>query len=193
MPHHWKSHINKLKHWNDILWTQNSCVIPAMEACEWWHAVEVYAFLAITVAVEFYNVNFREIYEEIITILKNQQIDQISLPSYNFPSNEDDFRNCPVCKRPLSNTLEEFRYAKRSETWQPAWSPSKRAEGEDGSNQILHIEPLIESQIRHKVGKVKFGHCWCNITMTDHSLYETLNFFECVLKAHNKKYKLFFR
>ncbi len=187
LPHHWKPHINILKHWNDILWTQNSCIIPAMEACEWWHAVEVYAFLAITVAIEYYNIDFKDIYEEIINILKNQQINaQITLPSDNFPLNEDDFRNCPVCKKPLSDTLEEFRIDKRSKTWQPAWSPSKRDEGEDGSNQILHIEPLIETEIRHKVGKVKFGHRWCNISMTDHSLDETLNFFEYVLKAHKK-------
>jgi len=187
LPEHWKPHINRLKHWNDTLWTQNSCVIPAMESCEWWHALEVYAFLAITVAIEYYNVDFKLIYDKVLNILKNQQIDeQLTLPSDSFPSLQDDFINCPVCKKSLSDNLEEFRNNKRIETWQPAWSSSKRSEGEDGSNQILHIEPLIETEIRHKVGKVKFGHRWCNVAMTDHSLDEALDFFEYIIRAHNR-------
>jgi len=187
LPQHWMPHIDRLKHWNDNLWTQNSCIIPAMESCEWWHALEVYAFLAITVAGEYYNVNFEDIYNEVLDVLRNQQIDeQVNLPSNDFPSNEDDFKSCPVCKKSLSDTLEEFRINGRIETWQPAWSPSKRSEGEDGSNQILHIEPLVETEIRHKVGKVKFGHRWCNVAMTDHSLDEALDFFEYIIRAHNR-------
>jgi hypothetical protein len=184
LPEHWIPHIDKLKHWNDTLWTQNSCIIPAMEACEWQDAVEVYAFLAITVAIEYYNIDFNKIYNEILKLLKNQKIE--NFPSNNFPINEIDFKSCPVCKKSLSDTLSEFRSNKRVETWQPAWSSSKRSEGEDGSNQILHIEPLIETQIRHKVGKVKFGHRWCNVAMTDHSLDETLDFFEYIIRAHNR-------
>ena len=119
--------------------------------------------------------------------MKNQQIDlEINLPSSDFPSQESDFMNCPVCKKSLSDNLEEFRTNERIKTWQPAWSPSKRSEGEDGSNQILHIEPLLETEIRHKVGKVKFGHRWCNVAMTDHSLDEALDFFEYIIRAHNR-------
>jgi len=40
LPKHWYEHIDKLKHWNDTLWTQNSCVIPAYEACDWQDSVK---------------------------------------------------------------------------------------------------------------------------------------------------------
>jgi len=187
LPAHWIEYIDNLKLWNDTLWTQNSCVIPAMEACEWWNAVEVYAFLAITVAVEKFDLDFNNIYDKVIQVIRNQNIDEnINLPSENFPTNEEEFKNCPVCKKSLSDTLSEFRNDKREETWQPAWSLSKRSEGEDGSNQILHILPLIETEIRHKVGQVKFGHRWCNVAMTDHSLEEALEFFEYIVRAHNR-------
>ena len=187
LPEHWIGHIDNLKLWNDTLWTQNSCVIPAMEACEWWNAVEVYAFLAISVAVEKFNLDFEYIYHAVIEVIKNQEIDNnINLPTNSFPNNEEEFKNCPVCKKSLSDTLSEFRDDEREETWQPAWSSSKRSEGEDGSNQILHILPLIETEIRHKVGQVKFGHRWCNVAMTDHSLEEALDFFEYIVRAHNR-------
>jgi len=187
LPEHWIEHIDNLKHWNDTLWTQNSCVIPSMEASEWWNAIEVYAFLAISVAIEKFGLEFNSIYNEIIDLLKNQQIDKkITLPSKDFPGDEEEYKYCPVCKKSLSDSLSEFRKDKREKTWQPAWTSSKRSEGEDGSNQILHIEPLIETEIRHKVGKVKFGHRWCNVAMTDHSLDEALDFFEYIVKAHNR-------
>jgi len=187
LPEHWMPHINNLRNWNDILWTQNSCIIPAMEVCEWKDALEVYAFLAISVAVEYYNVDFSTIYNKITQILNNQQINSdINLPSEIFPNDVESFLNCPICKKPLSANLENFRINPRIETWQPAWSPHKRSEGEDGSIQILHIEPLIETEIRHKVGKVKFGHRWCNVSMADHSLDETLDFFEYIIRAHNR-------
>ncbi len=187
LPEHWMEYIDNLKLWNDTLWTQNSCVIPAMEACEWWNAIEVYAFLAITVAIEKFDVEFEDIYNKIKKILENQIIDtNLNLPSDNFPDKEYDYKNCPVCKKSLSDTLGEFRNDDREKTWQPAWSSSKRSEGEDGSNQILHILPLIETEIRHKVGQVKFGHRWCNVAMTDHSLEEALDFFEYIVRAHNR-------
>lgn len=187
LPEHWLPHIEELKYWNDTLWTQNSCIITSMEACEWWHAVEVFAFLSISVAIEYYNVDFADVYSEIIKSLSNQRVDQdIQLPSPNFPNSKVDFLKCPVCKKPLSDNLRNFRQTQREKTWQPAWKSSKRSEGEDGSNQILHISPLVETEIRHKVGQVKFGHRWCNVAMSDHSLEETLDFFEYIIKAHKR-------
>ena len=187
LPEHWVPHVEKLKYWNDTLWTQNSCIITSMEACEWWNAVEIFAFLSISVAVEYYNVDFTDIYFKIINTLNSQRVDQnIQIPSPNFPSSKEDFIKCPVCKRPLSDNLENFRQTQREKTWQPAWKSSKRSEGEDGSNQILHILPLVETEIRHKVGQVKFGHRWCNVAMSDHSLEETLDFFEYIINAHGR-------
>ena len=187
LPKHWIEHIEILKSWNDTLWTQNSCVIPALEASEWWNAVEVYAFLAISVAIEKYNADFESVYKAVTKILRNQSIDNnIEIPSNDFPDQVDEFIYCPVCKKRLSDSLSEFRKNPRESTWQPAWARSKRSEGEDGRNQILHLIPLVESEIRHKVGLVKFGHRWCNVSMTDHALDEALDFFEYIVRAHNR-------
>ncbi len=140
LPKHWIEHIDILKIWrNECL--QNRCVIPSYEACDWQDSVETYATLAISVAVEYYNVNFDELYPQIIELLKNQIIDtKINLPSKIFPKNKEDFLNCPVCKLPLSNKLNEFRTEKRNTTWTPDWQKSKKTEGTDGSNQILHVK-----------------------------------------------------
>ncbi len=186
LPEHWIEHIDTLKVWRDE-WLQNRCVIPAYEACDWQDSVETYATLAISLAVEYYKVNFDELYPEIITLLQNQEVDKsMNLPTSLFPKNQEDFLNCPVCKLPLSNNLKKFRIEKRQETWTPDWQKSKKTEGNDGSNQILHINPLIETEIRHKANTVKYGHRWCNVAMTDHSLKETVNFMEFIVKAHNK-------
>ncbi len=53
LPEHWKPHLETLRLWNDMLWTQNSCVITAFEACDWQDAVESFAVLAISAAVNF--------------------------------------------------------------------------------------------------------------------------------------------
>lgn len=68
----------------------------------------------------------------------------------------------------------------------PAWRSSKKEEGDDSSIQIMHINPLVESEIRHNSNNVRYGHRWCNVAMTDHSLDETLDFMEFVIKAHNR-------
>ena len=186
LPKHWIEHIDILKIWRDE-WLQNRCVIPAYEACDWKDSVETYATLAISLAVEYYNVNFDELYPQIIELLENQVIDtKISLPSKTFPKNKEDFLNCPVCKLPLSNQLSEFRVEKRDTTWTPDWQKSKKKEGADGSNQILHVNPLVETEIRHKANTVRYGHRWCNVAMTDHSLKETIDFMEFIVNAHNK-------
>ncbi len=187
LPKHWFEHIEKLKHWNDTLWTQNSCVIPAYEACNWQDSIETYATLAIAVATEYYNINFKTIYKKVVTLLKNQNIDKsISLPTNLFSKNKEEIITCPVCKLPLSNDLQQFRQEERIPTWQPAWRRSKKSEGNDGSNQILHVNPLVETEIRHKANTVRYGHRWCNVAMTDHSLEETIDFMEFIVNAHNK-------
>lgn len=186
LPKHWIEHIDTLKHWKDE-WMQNRCVIPAYEACNWWDAVETYSVLGIAVAVEYYNVDFSELLNRVNEILQNQNIDtDIMLPSELFPSKKHEFITCPVCQLPISNKLHQFRKENRPETWQPSWRKSKKTEGDDGSNQILHINPLTEENIGHRVDNVRFGHRWCNVAMTDHSLDETLNFMEFIIKAHNR-------
>ena len=187
LPKHWYEHIDKLKHWNDTLWTQNSCVIPAYEACDWQDSVKTQAVLAIAVAVEYYKVDYNNIYLKIKEILNKQDIDDnISLPTELFPDNKKEITTCPVCKLPLSDDLQRFRTENRIPTWQPTWRHSKKKEGNDGSNQILHVTPLAEDRIKHKANTVRYGHRWCNVAMTDHSLDETIDFMEFVVKAHNR-------
>lgn len=183
----WQEHINVLKNWNDIQWTQNSCVIPALESCEWQDAVEAYAALGISIAVALYGVDFDEIYKLIINILKNQKIDSnINLPSDKFPTDKDDLILCPMSRIPISENLNKYRIEPRGEIWQPNWSNSKRDEGDDSSLQIMHINPLIEAEQRHAADNVRYGFRWCNIAMTDHSLDETLDFMEDIVKVHGR-------
>ncbi len=81
-----------------------------------------------------------------------------------------------------ANLPERMRDAR----WKPAWAGNKRGEGEDSSMQIMHIEPLSERQMRHNAKNVRFGHRWCNVAMTDHSVEQTVDFMEYIVKAHNR-------
>jgi len=187
LPEHWYPHINTLKHWSDILWTQNSCVIPALEACNWWDSVETYAILGIALAIDLYMADFDIIYKNIWQKLKEQNIDKnISLPTNIFPKNKENIVKCPVCLLNISKDLEGFRKSERGKTWQPAWHSSKKEEGDDSSIQIMHVHPLVENYIKHNSNNVRYGHRWCNISMTDHSLDETLDFMEFVVRAHER-------
>jgi len=185
LPKHWFPLINELKHWSDLLWTQNSCVIPALEACNWWDSVETYAVLGMALAVDLYDAPFDTIYTEIRDILTEQVVsDTVNLPTSNFPSLRDDIIRCPVCKLNISQDLERFRHSGRGTTWQPAWRSSKKEEGADSSIQVMHVNPLLEQEIKHNVSNVRYGHRWCNVAMTDHSLAETLDFMEFIIRAH---------
>jgi len=187
LPKHWQPHVEILKNWNDTLWTQNSCVIPALECCDWQDSLETYAVLGIAVAVDFYGVDFQQIYKQIISILQSQTIQKsISLPTKLFPTQKSEFVSCPVCLCPIFSQPANFAERERHPTWQPAWRPSKKGEGEDASVQVMHVNPLIDKEIRHNAKNVRYGHRWCNVAMTDHSLDETLDFMEFIVKAHNR-------
>lgn len=187
LPEHWYPHISILKHWSDILWTQNSCVIPALEACNWWDSVETYAVLAIAIAVDLYAAEFDLLYGNVKKILKKQLIvKNFSLPTDLFPMDKTDILRCPVCRLNISKDLERFRKSGRGTTWQPSWRVSKKGEGDDSSIQIMHVNPLVDSHIKHNASNVRYGHRWCNVAMTDHSLDETIDFMEFVIRAHNR-------
>lgn len=184
---HWLPHINIVKNWSDTQWTQNSCVIPALEACNWWESVETYAVLGIAVAVELYKADFTKTFQDIVSILAEQDIDEnVTLPSKEFPINKEEITLCPVSKISISGDLEKFRKEIRHSTWQPNWRRSKKDEGNDDSIQVMHINPLIEKEIRHTVENVRYGFRWCNVAMTDHSLDETLDFMEHIVKVHGR-------
>ena len=187
LPKHWYPHIEELKYWSDTLWTQNSCVISALEACNWRDSVETYAILGIAVAVEIYGAKFDSLYDEVQELLQKQNIDErVSLPSGSFPDEEESILQCPLCRLNISEGLADFRQFVRGETWQPGWRTSKKTEGDDSSIQVMHVNPLVESEIRHTANNVRYGHRWCNVAMTDHSLDETLDFMEFVVRAHDR-------
>jgi hypothetical protein len=187
LPKHWLPHVDKLKHWSDTLWTQNSCIVPALEACDWHNAVETFAVLAIAVSVAIYRQDYRRVHRGIVDILSSQGIEPArKLPSSRFPVTESEIVNCPMCKVSVTGNAADRPDRTRCPTWQPAWRSVKRGEGEDSSIQIMHINPLIESGINHTVANVRYGHRWCNVAMTDHSLEETVDFMEYIVRAHGR-------
>lgn len=187
LPKHWLAHLTTLRNWNDTQWTQNSCIITAYEACLWQDAVESYAVLGISVVVGFYKVDFDSIYSSIVEMLSKQSVDNtIILPSKGFPIYKEDIISCPLCKISASQSPETIFERERELRWKPNWITNKRKEGDDWSVQIMHVAPLAENEIRHKSSNVRFGHRWCNVAMTDHSVEETLNFMEFIVKAHNR-------
>ncbi|GHV80148.1 hypothetical protein AGMMS49944_19390 [Spirochaetia bacterium] len=184
---HWQEHIEIVKNWNDTQWTQNSCVIPAPEACGWYDSVETFSLLGIAVAVELYKADYETVYSKTIELLKNQDIDKnISLPSALFPTSREDITRCPITKMSIANNLDQFRKEDRGETWQPNWRTSKKDEGDDASIQIMHVNPLVEKEIRHNASNVRYGFRWSNVAMTDHSLDETLDFMEQIVRVHGR-------
>ena len=52
--------------------------------------------------------------------------------------------------------------------------------------QIMHVNPLVENEMMHNAANVRFGHRWCNVAMTDHSIDETVDFMEYIVNAHRK-------
>ncbi len=183
LPEHWVEHIDHLKTWNDVLWSQNSCLISASEACDWQDSIETYAVLGVAIAVNSYSANYSDLYAEVKEILKNNE--ESAFPSKFFPDNEAEITNCPICLKKFSENLDEFRHSDRGKSWHAPWQKSKKQEGDDSSIQVMHINPLIEKKIRHNASNVRYGHRWCNVAMTDHSLEETLDFMSYIVKVHN--------
>jgi hypothetical protein len=187
LPEHWLPHVNVLKNWNDTLWTQNSCVIPVLEACDWQDSVETFAVLGIAIAVEFFGADYSRVYEKVTRALMQQNVDSnVRLPSSYFPNDQGDITSCPVCKVAISKNAANLPERTRKQVWQPAWRGTKRDEGEVSSIQLMHVKPLVEQDLLHTVANVRYGHRWCNVAMTDHSLDETLDFMEYIVKAHNR-------
>jgi hypothetical protein len=188
LPKHWQPHVNILSGWGDIQWTQNSCIITAFEACDWHAAVEAYAVLGLSIAIDDYKIDFDKIYKQVVNILKNQIIDTtIKLPSAVFPTVKSDIICCPLCKVPKSQNPANLPDREREERYRISFSGNKRGEGDDSSMQIMHVEPLVESEMKHSGANVRFGHRWCNVAMTDHSIDETVDFMEYIVSAHRNK------
>ena len=89
----------------------------------------------------------------------------------------------------ISETLERFRFSERPAIWAPNWLPAKREEGDDASIQLMHLNPLIETEIRHRAKNVRYGFRWSNVSMTDHSVDEAVEFFKYIVEAQKRNEK----
>lgn len=182
----WEPLKEKLKGWSQTEWDKNLCLIPSLECCEWYDSVETYAVLAISVACGLFEGNFNEIYNAVVDILKNQSIytNGVKLPTPLFPRSEFDIICDPITKIRISESLDIFRKSARPKIWTPNWLTAKRDEGNDSSIQLMHLNPLIETEIRHRADNVRYGFRWSNVAMTDHSIEEAVDFFSYVSKVH---------
>ena len=179
----WESIKNELRKWKDADWAKNLCVIPSLEACEWYDSVETYALLAVSVACGLYNGEFNVVYAKVVELLRNQTIDtEVKLPSAKFPTEREDIVCDPITKIQINQNLDNFRSSARPAVWNPNWRQEKRNEGNDDSIQLMHLNPLIETEIRHTASNVRYGFRWSNVAMTDHSINETIAFFKYIVE-----------
>jgi hypothetical protein len=183
---HWKEFEDELSKWEDDDWTHNSCLIPVAEACEWTDSVETFVSLGLSVLGEFFEADIDKAVEECSAYIEGLNRNIESQLELKFIEKLNEINTCPVCLEPLSSKLDQFRKNKRIDNWQPIWRQNKRNEGEDSSIQVMHVNPLNEIKFMHNAHNVRYGHRWCNVAMTDHSLEETLEFMTHVVNVHDK-------
>jgi len=181
----WYAIKDELVQWTDDDWTNNSCVIPAMEHSTSQYSVETFAILGIAVVANFYDVDPLRAYE---CILKTFQEHDYTLSSEYPQQNEaSEVMLCPLCRAPLNSPPGNITLPDREKVFQPPWRKSKREEGEAESLQLFHTVPLKENTIYHTPRLVRYGHRWCNVAMADHSVDETVDFMRAVVEAHERK------
>jgi hypothetical protein len=181
----WYDIRDELSKWTDEDWTNNSCVIPAMEYSTLEYSIETFAGLAIAIVSNFYNVEPIKAYEIILNIFQKHNFEVSS----EFPKSTEilELILCPLCLVPLNSPPGNLILPEREKIFQPPWRKSKREEGEAESLQLFHIIPLKEKTICHTPKLVRYGHRWCNVAMADHSVDETVDFMKAVVEAHEKK------
>lgn len=183
----WYAIKDELAQWTDDDWTNNSCVIPAMEYSTLQYSVETFAILGIAVVGNFYNVDPLTAYNSILEIFQEHN-HKLSL---EYPKQDEVFELmlCPLCRAPLNVPPGNIALPDREKVFQPPWRKSKREEGEAESLQLFHSVPLRENKIYHTPRLVRYGHRWCNVAMADHSVDETVDFMRAVVEAHERKGK----
>lgn len=181
----WYTIKDELVQWTDEDWTNNSCVIPAMEYSTLEYSVETFSILGIAVVSNFYGVEQLKAYDTTLDVFKKYNYNL----SPEFPEKDEAKRiiQCPLCLAPLHRPPANLTLPDREEVFQPPWRKSKRGEGEAESLQLFHITPLKENRIYHTPALVRYGHRWCNVAMADHSVEETVDFMQAVVEAHERK------
>lgn len=185
--HKWYGIKDELVKWTDEDWTNNSCVIPAMEYSTLEYSVETFSILGIAIVVNFYNVDPLKAYNITLKVFKEHNYN-LSL-EYPEQSEIDGIILCPLCLSPLYSPPANLTLPDREEVFQPPWRKSKREEGEAESLQLFHTVPLKENKIFHTPRLVRYGHRWCNVATADHSVDETVDFMRAVVEAHERKKK----
>jgi hypothetical protein len=179
----WSDYAVILHNWDERKWTKNSCAIPAMEYSPAEYCIEVFALLGVAVLDNFYEVDYRRSVEAIMNVF--QAIGYKPTCQFNKALNLiEDMLLCPLCKARLNEPPAGIPPKARPSVFQPPWRPPKRKEGAPESTQLFHVEPLIETEIRHTPRLTRYGHRWCNVAMADRSLEETIDFMEAIVKAH---------
>lgn len=176
----WAPIAGNLRAWSLDDWIKNWCTIPAAEYSSGKDAIETFAVLGLSVAVNFFGADLKETYKILHSFLKKFQI------SSSFPPCSDRLLVCPLCLTRLSQYPAGLAPRKRPKTWTPSWQTSKRGEGDDESIQLTHVYPLQEGKALHTAEYVRYGHRWCNVAMTDHSVPQTLDFAEAILKKQGR-------
>ncbi|MGQ9569800.1 MAG: hypothetical protein ACUVWP_03790 [bacterium] len=183
----WYAVKDELIQWTDDDWTNNSCVIPAMEYSKLEYSVETFSILSIAIVSNFYSVDPLEAYKTILKVFREHNYNLS--PKYPKQSEIEEIILCPLCLAPLESPPASLALPEREGVFQPPWRKSKREEGEAESLQLFHTSPLKENMIFHTPRLVRYGHRWCNVAMADHSVNETVDFMRAVVEAHERKKK----
>ena len=173
----WFPHLGELKKWTTEDWIPNWCAIPLIEYSPWNLAIESYAVLGITISAGIFGSNLSNVYNNVRKIIENE----FQLSDF-FPPLDDRIIQCPLCKGQIKEYPAGLKQRERPDVWKPAWEKIKRGEGDDQSIQLVHMNPLVESEISHNASNVRYGHRWCNCAMTDHSLSQTIAWMKEVIK-----------
>lgn len=171
-----------LSDWGAEDWSENRCTIPALEYSTADLSVGTFASLGIAVACKLYGAP-DSAYNEVKDLLVNRGMSGKVID--DIPPLENLVK-CPLCLVDIDKSPGQLPKRERPQIWQPPWRGSKRAEGAEDVLQITHSFPLVESEIRHRPSVVRYGHRWCNVAMTDHSVEETVDFMKAVVSAHER-------
>ena len=183
----WFTIKDELVQWTDDDWTNNSCIIPAMEYSTLEYSIEAFAILGIAIVSNFYDVDSLKAYNSALKVFKEHNYNLSS--EYPRQNERKEIILCPLCLASLNSPPASLTLPDREEVFQAPWRKAKRGEGEAESLQLFHTIPLKESKIYHTPRLVRYGHRWCNVAMTDHSVDETVDFMRAVVEAHEKKSK----
>lgn len=175
----WNQITAQVRNWDHEDWTANSCVIPAIEFCPPDDALETFATLGVTAAF-ICGAQAKDAHDEAVTYLR--EFSDGNLPSAGFPGRGKltELCQCPVCRQSVKEPPAGMELPEREPSWNPPWLARKRAEGESGAIQLMHVRPLVERETRHTAQNVRYGHRWCNVAMADHDLVSAIDFFKTV-------------